>query len=292
MKRILSFIIVFCSVQLFATKPEKVSITYTYESNDRTESLETVVQHAFTKAQQRVLEDKFGVDVSSIIVTLDQEREQNGQFSTSEDFFSLGGTTSRGEWIQTLEEKVVEAPLFSNGEWRVVVYVEGLARPKNGEPIHLDYRFINHTDDRIPRTIFHDGDDLFMHFLSPVAGVLCVYLVDANKDVYCLLPYQNSPNGCQAIEANTEYTFFTTITDRFADEYTLNTQSKEEHNVLYIVFSPNTFTKAKDKKGTTNWRNEALPRTLSYSDFLHWLSKNQIADEQMVVRPEAITIKK
>lgn len=292
MKRILSFIIVFCSVQLFAAKPEKVSITYTYESNDRTESLETVVQHAFTKAQQRVLEDKFGVDVSSIIVTLDQEREQNGHYFNSEDFFSLGGTTSRGEWIQTLEEKVVEAPLFSNGEWRVVVYVEGLARPKNGEPIHLDYRFINHTDDRIPRTIFHDGDDLFMRFSSPVEGMLCIYLVDANKDVYCLLPYQNNPKGCQAIEANTEYTFFTTTTDRSADEYTLNTQSKEEHNVLYVVFSPNTFTKAKDKKGTTNWRNEALPRTLSYSDFLNWLSKNQIADEQMVVRPEAITIKK
>lgn len=292
MKRFIFPLIFLCSLSLFAAKPEKVSITYTYESNDKSESLETVTKHAFEKAKQRVLEEKFGVDVSSIIVYSEQEREHNGTFSSSEDFFSLGGTNARGEWIQTIEEKVIEEPTFHQGEWRVKVYVEGLARAKNGEPIHLDYRFMNHTDDRIPRTIFHDGDDLFMHFSSPVAGVLCVYLVDANKDVYCLLPYQNSPNGCQAIEANTEYTFFTTITDRFADEYTLNTQSKEEHNVLYIVFSPNTFTKAKDKKGATNWRNEALPRTLSYSDFLNWLSKNQIADEQMVVRPEAITIKK
>lgn len=292
MKRILSFIIVFCSVQLFATKPEKVSITYTYESNDKSESLETVVQHAFTKAQQRVLEDKFGVDVSSIIVTMEQEQEQDGHYSNSEDFFSLGGTTSRGEWIQTLEEKVVEAPLFSNGEWRVVVYVEGLARPKIGEPIHLSYQFVNHTDDCLPRTIFHDGDDLFMRFSSPVEGMLCVYLVDANKDVYCLLPYQNCQIGCQPIVANKDYIFFTTTTDRSADEYTLNTQFKEEHNVLYVVFSPNTFTKAKDKKGTQNWREEALPRTLSYPDFLNWLSKNKIKDEQMVVLTDVIAIKK
>lgn len=292
MKHILFPILILCATQLFASKPEKVSITYTYESNDKSESQQTVVQHAYTKAQQRVLEDKFGVDVSSIVVSLDQERERNGYSATSEDFFSLGGTTSRGEWIQTLEEKVVEAPSFRDGEWRVVVYVEGLARPKNGEPIHLSYQFVNHTDDRLPRSAFHDGDDLFMRFASPVAGMLCVYLVDANKDVYCLLPYQLGQVGCQPIEANTDYLFFTTTTDRSADEYTLNTQTNEENNVLYIVFSPNKFSKAKDNKGATNWRDEQLPRTLSYPDFLNWLSKNQIKDEEMVVLTEVVTIRK
>ena len=175
MKRFIFPLLFLCSLSVFAAKPEKVSITYTYESNDKSESFETVTKHAFEKAKQRILEEKFGVDVSSIVVYSEQERERDGSFSTSEDFFSLGGTNARGERIQTIEEKVVEEPTFHQGEWRVKVYVEGLARAKNGGPIHLDYRFINHTDDRIPRTIFHDGDDLFMHFSSPVAGVLCVY---------------------------------------------------------------------------------------------------------------------
>lgn len=292
MKHLFPLIILLLSAQLFAAKPEKVSITYTYSSNDKSESLKTATLHAFEKAKQRVLEDKFGVDVSSIVVSMNEEHEQNGQFTNSEDFFSLGGTNARGEWIQTLQEKVLEGPSLSNGEWYVKVYVEGLARAKDGEPTHLAYMFVNHTDDRIPRNVFHDGDDLFMRFSSPVAGVLCVYLVDANKDVYCLLPYMSNQLGCQPIEANKDYLFFTETTDRSADEYTLNTQNGKENNVLYVIFSENKFSKAKDKQGASNWRNEALPRTLSYSDFLQWLSKNQIVDEQMVVRTEVITIKK
>ena len=292
MRHFATILLSLMTIVVLASKPETISITYTYESNDKTESMETVTKHAFEKAKQRILEEKFGVDVSSIIVTLEKEQEQNGKFSDSNDFFSLGGTTSRGEWIQTLKEEVLEAPSVRNGEWCVKVYVEGLARAKNSEPIHLDYMFVNHIDDRIPRTVFHDGDDLFMRFLSPVSGMMCVYLVDANQDAYCLLPYQSNQTGCQSVLANQDYIFFTTTIDRAADEYTLNTQTKSENNVLYIVFSPNKFSKAKDTKGATNWRDENLPRTLSYEEFLRWLSKNQAKDEDMVVLTEVVTIRK
>ena len=65
-----------------------------------------------------------------------------------------------------------------------------------------------------------------------------------------------------------------------------------EHNVLYVIFSPNTFTKAIDQQSGTNWRDEQLPRQLSYEDFMKWLARNQTRDENMVVRREVITIRK
>ena len=290
MKKIL-FTITLCltTLAIFASKPEHLSITYDYRSNDRNESQAQAEQHAIEKAKQRALENKFGVDVSSIIVTRESEQTNNGKYTTSEDFFSLGGTIARGEWLSTEKEEILSSK--HNGEyWHVQVYVAGTAREKSGTPIDIHYAFVRHAKDRDNCIAFKDGDELFLHFSSPVDGALCVYLVDAEQNAFCLLPYMASGKGYQEIEANKEYLFFSRDKDNSADEFTLNTQVPQEFNVLYLVFSPNRFTKAKDQKGGKNWRDENLPRQLKYEDFLRWLSKNQTADADMLVRKEAISI--
>jgi hypothetical protein len=58
------------------------------------------------------------------------------------------------------------------------------------------------------------------------------------------------------------------------------------------VFSPNDFTKAVDKQGGKNFRDEQLPRELTYEALMKWLTKNQTCDENMVVRREVVTIRK
>jgi hypothetical protein len=65
-----------------------------------------------------------------------------------------------------------------------------------------------------------------------------------------------------------------------------------EQNALYVIFSPNTFTKAPDQQAGKNWRDEQLPRQLSYEDLMKWLARNQTRDENMVVRREVVTIRK
>ena len=278
-------------MNLSAAKTEHVRITYEYLSNDRNESQAQAEQHAIERAKQRALEEKFGVDVSSIIVSMETEQETNNQYSTSEDFFSLGGTIARGEWLSSDKEQIISST--HNGDyWCVKVYVEGTAREKSGTPIDIRYAFVRHTKDRDNCLSYKDGDDLFLHFASPVDGALCVYLVDAEKNTYCLLPYTQNGKGYQPITANEEYLFFSYDKDNAADELKLNTQQKQELNVLYLVFSPNRFTKAKDNAGGKNWRNEYLPRQLGYEDFLRWLAKNQTSDADMLVRKEVITISK
>lgn len=291
MKKILLIILCILSLPLFAAKDKltTVSLTYDYLSNDKNESKAEAEIHAIEKAKRKALENTFGVDVSSIVISMDKETSENGKFINDEEFFSLGSTVAKGEWIETVREEILN--IYHDGQlWHVRVFVEGKAREKSGVPIDIQYAFVNSAHDKQNRSTYYDNDDIFLRFSSPVAGVLCVYLIDNEKTAYCLLPYMRSDKGYQDVRANKEYLFFSSDEDKEADEYVLTTPTEVEHNVLYVIFSPNKFTKARDKKGARNWRKQQVPRNLPYKDFLDWLAKVQTADKNMQVRTEVISI--
>lgn len=291
MKKILLIILCILSLPLFAAKDKltTVSLTYDYLSNDKNESKAEAEIHAIEKAKRKALENTFGVDVSSIVISMDKETSENGKFINDEEFFSLGSTVAKGEWIETVREEILN--IYHDGQlWHVRVFVEGKAREKSGVPIDIQYAFVNSAHDKQNRSTYYDNDDIFLRFSSPVAGVLCVYLIDNEKTAYCLLPYMRSDKGYQDVRANKDYLFFSSDTDKEADEYVLTTQTEVEHNVLYVIFSPNKFTKARDKKGARNWRKQQVPRNLPYKDFVEWLAKVQTADKNMQVRTEVISI--
>ena len=275
----------------FAGDIKHISITYEYISDNPNETPEQAEQIAIQMAQQKALEEHFGLDVVGITSTMQRNRQEGQQVSSTSDVFSLRETSVRGEWIETTSLKVLNK-IFEKGFWHVKVYIAGRACNHSTEKPEIQYAFINNAHDKQNRDQYYDGDDIFLRFTSPISGALCVYLVDAEQNAYCLLPYQSATTGYQLIDANQDYLFFSTSTDPNADEYTLNTMQSSEHNVLYVIFSPNTFTKAIDQQSGTNWRDEQLPRQLSYEDFMKWLARNQTRDENMVVRREVITIRK
>lgn len=279
-----------CLVSL-AGDIKHISITYEYISDNPNETPEQAEQAAIQMAQQKALEEHFGLDVVGITSTMQRNRQEGQKVSSSSDVFSLRETSVRGEWIETTSQKVLEKT-FEKGFWHVKVYIAGRARNHSTEKPEIHYAFINNAHDKQNRDQYYDGDDIFLRFTSPISGALCVYLVDAEQNAYCLLPYQSSTIGYQKIDANQEYLFFSTSTDPNADEYTLNTMQSSEQNALYVIFSPNTFTKAIDQQAGKNWRDEQLPRFLSYEDLMKWLARNQTRDENMVVRREVVTIRK
>ncbi len=284
-------VFIFLSGWLFAGDIKTIDITYEYVSDNPQESPDQAESTAKERAKLKAMEEHFGLDVSSVNSILQRNKTEGAQTTSSSDVFSLRETSVRGEWVETIEERVLSKS-YEKGFWHVKVYLKGRARNYSKEKVEIRYALINDIDDRVNRDQYYDGDDIFMRFSTPVSGSLCVYLVDENKDVFCLLPYQSVTTGCQHVEANTDYLFFTTQTDKEADEYTLNTARSQEQNAVYIVYTPNTLTKANDIKGRSNWRDEPLPRQLSYEDFVKWLSKNQTKDEDMVVLTEIITIRK
>lgn len=268
-----------------------ISITYEYISDNPNETPEQAEQTAIQMAQQKALEEHFGLDVLGITSTMQRNHQEGQQVSSTSDVFSMRETAVRGEWIETIKQKVLDKT-FEKGFWHVRVYIEGRARNHSTDKPEIQYAFINNAHDKQNRDLYYDGDDIFLRFSSPVSGALCVYLIDTEQNAYCLLPYQSNGMGYQSIDANQEYLFFSTSTDPNADEYTLNTMQSSEQNALYVIFSPTTFTKAADQQAGKNWRDEQLPRLLSYEDLMKWLARNQTRDENMVVRREVITIRK
>ena len=268
-----------------------MGITYEYVSNNPNETPEQAERTAFEKAKQKALEDKFGLDVSSVTSTLIANRSGNGDTRSENNVFSIGETSVRGEWIETTKAQVLEKS-FTKGFWVIKVRVEGRARNYAAEKADIHFAFIRNIQDIDPPVTFRDGNDIFLRFSSPVSGKLCVYLVDEDKNAFCLLPYPKQQSGAQSVEANKEYIFFSSDFDESAQEYTLNCERSSEQNALYVIFSPNDFTKAADKQGGKNFRDEQLPRELSYESLLKWLARNQTKDPDMAVHSTLITIRK
>ena len=287
----ISFIVLLLVVSGYmrAAEPQRVSVTYEYNSNDRNESQALAEQHAFEYAKRKAIEEQFPILVTSSTALSTTEQVQNDSSTLDEHFYSSYQTIARGEWIGLPEEKVLES--YHNGEhWVVKVHVEGLMREKTAKPIELSYAFIRNQAERENRIQYTDGDNLLLRFQSPVDGALCLYLVDAEKGpkAYCLLPSETEKKGYQPVSADKKYTFLD-----FKDQsVVVNTSREQEFNTLYLLFSPNSFAKALDRNGGKNKDGDLLPRNLSYSDFQAWLVKAQTADEQMVVIREVIEIRK
>lgn len=291
MRTKLTPILLLFALSLFAGDIERVSATYEYFSNNPNETPAQAETAAIERAKQKALEDHFGIDVSSVSNTLLLNRAEGDQTQSQTNVFSLGSLSVRGEWIETIKEQVLDKR-FVDGFWIVKVHVEGRARNHATEKTDIRFAFVRDVQDIESPVTFRDGNDLFLRFSSPVAGSLCVYLIDEDQNAFCLLPYDNNPSGAQAVEANRDYIFFSDRYERGAQEYTLNCRRSSEQNALYVVFSPNTFSKAHDSQAGTNWRDEQLPRQLSYEAFLRWLAANQKKDPSMVVRTTIISIRK
>ena len=285
---ILYILTVLLALPMFAANDiVRVSATYEYVSDNPRETPEQAEKTAFERAKQKALGDKFGVDVASVTNTLTVNNARESQTNV----FALGGTAVRGEWIETLKEEVLDKQ-FAKGFWTVRVHVEGRARNYATEKADIQFTLVKDIQDLESPVTFRDGNDLFLRFSSPVAGYLCVYLIDEAQKAYCLLPYMTQQTGSQSVVANKEYVFFSSRFDKYAQEYTLTCERSSEQNALYVIFSPNEFIKAADKEGGKNFRDEQLPRELTYEAFLKWLTRIQTKDPQLVVRPTVISIRK
>lgn len=270
---------------VFAQKIKTVEGECTYYAPENV-TMEQAKWTALDRAMIQALADEFGTIVSQSNAT--KIENQNGQ--TNIDFLSIGGSEVKGEWIETIGEPIYN--IRYEGEMLIVsVKVKGKAREIVSAGIDFQSKILrNGTDDKFESNQFHSGDDLYLSFKSPVKGYLAVYLVDADNQAFCLLPYRNLSDGIYQVKANQHYLFFNIKeapqTERpYVDEYVMTCASSSERNRIYIVFSPNLFAKAND-----NTTDDLLPRELPYTDFQRWLVKCRKRDKDMNLRMIPITI--
>ncbi len=284
----LLFLLLFASGLVIAQKVKHVRGEYTYHASGNV-TLEEAKRTALDRAKIQAIADEFGTLVSQSNTTV--VSNVNGE-STS-NFYSLGGSDVKGEWIETIGEPAYEID-YGQGMLVVKVVVEGRIREIVSTQIDLNVKVLrNGREPKFESDEFRSGDDLFLSFQSPVNGFLSIYLIDeAAKMAYCLLPYQQSSDAVQVIEHDTPYLFFSSKNvpsemRNIVDELTMMCNSDIEINDIFIIFSPNTFAKA-----NSNLVDETLPRQLSWENFNKWLVKMRKRDNEMQCINKKLIIKK
>lgn len=273
------------SLVAVAQKTERVTATYTYYAPEHV-SIEEARRVALQRAQLQAIADAFGTIVTQTNATT--VKNENGKSDVS--LLSLGASEVKGEWLRTDGEPEYEIA-YEDGMLAVTVRVKGVIRGIVNAAVDFQARVLcNGTEDRFEQDRFRNGDDLYLSFQSPVDGYLTVYLLDAEGTAYCLLPYRGDTGGRVAVKGNRRYVFFSVddvpAEERgMVDEYVMTCGNREELNQIYVIFSPQLFTKAVDYAG-----EGVQPRELPYEEFQQWLFNCRKQDREMRVEVKHIVI--
>ena len=272
---------------LSAQRVLKVSGEYTYYVPGDM-SLDRARHIALSQAKVQLIADEFGTYISNTNII--RMEDKNG--ASNVNMMSYGESEVKGEWLETIGEPVYDIG-YKNDVLYVNVKLAGRIREIVSASIDVQAKVLrNGTDARFESEEFFSGDEMFLSFQTPVDGYLTVYLFDGDQNVYCLLPYQSQTTGQVPVKANRSYTLFSSdlsdeIPSHIVDEYVLTCSKDMEFNRLYVIFSPNSFTKAVDAQ--TDDAN--VPRHLEFDAFQKWLSKCRMRDNDMTLVAKDITIK-
>lgn len=268
---------------LLGQKVCEVSGTYTYYG-DPNQSVKEVRAAAIEHARVRAIAKEFGTLLTQS--TLQQESIKNGQEQS--DLMQLNAAEVKGEWLEDLKEPEIVREELVDGMLVIEARVKGRARGISSEAADFEVLTLrNGTEKKFADTNFREGDDLFLYFRAPVDGYVAVYLVDEQQQAFCLLPYSGDSDGQQPVEHGREYVFFSPrhlydVPQQLIDEMSMTCADERfEHNQLYVLCSPNSFTKAVDRQGRQLADGLQLPRELAFKDFVRWMSRLCAHDKKM-----------
>lgn len=270
------------TLSLFAQKAKRVCGDYTYYAEGN-ETPNQAKQKALEGAKLQALAAEFGTVVSQS--TMIQSQSESGK---EKNYFSqLSSSEVKGEWLEDLGKPEYKIDYIDN---MLVVNCKicGKARELTNEAAEFEAKILqNGITDQCESTSFRANDNLYVKFKAPKDGYVAIYLVDEEPNAYCLLPYQKSDRQF-FVKGDVENIFFYVPEEkkkndktnyRLVDEFVITCEGEMEQNIMYILYSPNPFSKALDNKVDEN-----LPRMLSYENFNEWLSRCRKRDPKMGVK--------
>lgn len=282
-------IITFLSLTLAAAASDVKTVsgesTFYGESSH---SLNDCKRFALEQARIAALAREFGTTISQDVY---QRDVVSG--STESNYFSmLNRTEVNGEWLADEGEPQYTVGHDADNNFVVTCRIRGKARRLTNEATEFAASVLrNGNEKRFADTRFHDGDDMKLYFRAPVAGYLAVYLIDDRRNVYSLLPYSTASDGIVRTARDKDYIFFDAAKADKAfgqpDELVITLEGDVERNQLYVLFSPNPFTRALDNSAAAG-----LPRSLSYDEFTRWLTNARKRDPRMGMKVMHLEITK
>ena len=293
MKKTILLLTILIPLMSSAQKMLTVSGEYTYYAPPNI-TVEQAKSIAIERAKINIIADHFGTVVgvnSSTTVS-----NVNGESSVS--FLSLGDSEVKGEWIETIGEPKVSVTYEQNMQV-VHVWIKGTIREIKAAKVHFEIAVLkNGTEDRFESDEFRDGDQLYISFQTPVNGYVAVYLYDLSG-VSRLLPLKHQSDGSQFVTQGERVVFFENKRSQYypelgrnveslCSEYTLYCGEDNELNRIYVIFSPNKFSRPIDN---TTMGND-MPAMLSFEAFQSWLVKSRKQDVDMCLKIKDIIIRK
>lgn len=265
--------------------PKIVTVTgeATYYDNGHHSKVECM-RLAAEQARVDALAREFGTIVTQDIVQTDRIRTGR----ETNDLLAVSMTEVKGEWLGDTREPEYEFSYDKDQNMVVKCTVRGTARAITNEAIAFETSALrNGIHASNADTRFRDGDDMYLYFLGSADGYLTVWLEDESRTVYNLLPYPRDPKSEVKVKRYQEYTFFNAALGKGMfgpeEELVLTAPDETEYNRLYVVFSPNPYSRPPMSA------DGALP-SLPSDDFSKWLMRMRRNDPKMGVKSINIEI--
>lgn len=279
MKRLVfSIILMVFALVCHAQKTVNVSGEYRYVVPDnvsRTDAQNIAIERARNEAMAK----EFGTVVSQTNTTT--TKVIDGKVETG--FISMGGTESKGLWIDDTKEPEVKT-FYEDDVMVIVAKVWGKAREIKNTETEIDIKILCNG---MENERFKNNDKFSIDFKSASKGYVAIFLRDENLDpIYCMLPYENENGEVRAVKSGTKYNFLSTKDPvyPFREETILVTDKTVEFNTILVVFSKNQFSLPISEEG------EYVPE-IPADKFMKWLRKNRINDETMQVIEKTVEIR-
>lgn len=285
MNKVLSSILAILVATQLLAKPKTVNVSgetvyYDNGSHSRVECMMIAAEQARVEALAR----EFGTIITQDIVQTDRVRSGR----ETNDLLALSMTQVKGEWLGDSSEPEYEFSIDSQGNMVVKCVVKGSARAITNESVSFETSVLrNGVHAANADTHFRDGDDMYLYFLGSSDGYLSVWLEDETRTVYNLLPYPQDPKCEVKVKRYEEYTFFNARDTKGGfgpiEELRLTAPDEPEYNRIYVVFSPEPYSRPPMKAET------GLP-SLPSDDFSKWLMKTRRNDPRLGVKSINIRI--
>lgn len=271
--------LIFGSVNAKTKTVEGSSIFYIPSTMTRAQAEDEAIRRAKIDALNKAFGNSIIASNTSIITENDER------------FYSNGFDLVKGEWIETIGKPEIKTGLDGD-EVFLSVKIKGKAREKKTADIDISAKILrNGTTVNCESSEFKSGDKMYVRFISPIDGYVCIYQHDPTTDmVYCLLPYKKDGSGSVRVEHDMEYIFFSknnSANPKMVDEYRLGCSNNGEVNTIYFVFSPNMFSRS-----NTDSSDRYTPRHLKFADFESWKARCQAQDPMMQLVSKNIIINK
>lgn len=276
-------------------------------------SRQQVEKEAEERAVIDALEQAFGRAVIQGNSTYLKNMSTGQKVETTTTFNMIANTMVKGEVIEVVKKHFSEIPGSKEIDGKKTVIrdlacdVTIRARAIAESAVEFDAYPLGCTDPKCKTTDFKNNDPLYLYFKTPVSGYLTIFLDDGTTSQR-LLPYASMAGKMEdgvPVEADQLYIFFSSVPglapipgNYTVDEYVMTSESIQDQNRLFVIFSKTPIPKPgmdKTTAGTTLTEQEqktgwTLPRALPSEDFQKWLIKNRTHNRDIHVKTVDITI--